>query len=60
MQPGPLRAAFVPRWAVSGTMAKDFLKDTRDDYDVIVIGSGLAGLTSANILARARPFRAAA
>lgn len=34
-------------------MAKDFLKDTRDSYDVAVIGSGLAGLTSANILARA-------
>lgn len=34
-------------------MAKDFLKDTKDQYDVIVIGSGLAGLTSANILARA-------
>lgn len=34
-------------------MPKDFLKDCRDSYDVIVIGSGLAGLTSANILARA-------
>jgi len=34
-------------------MAKDFLKDTRDHYDVVVIGSGLAGLTSANTLARA-------
>lgn len=34
-------------------MPKDFLKDTRDSYDVIVIGSGLAGLTAANILARA-------
>jgi phytoene dehydrogenase-like protein len=34
-------------------MAKDFLKGARDYYDVVVIGSGLAGLTSANILARA-------
>jgi len=34
-------------------MSKDFLKDARDFYDVVVIGSGLAGLTSANILARA-------
>ena len=34
-------------------MPRDFLKDTRDFYDVVVIGSGLAGLTSANILARA-------
>tara|TARA_B100000029_G_scaffold419238_2_gene424668 strand:+ start:3054 stop:4484 length:1431 start_codon:yes stop_codon:yes gene_type:complete len=34
-------------------MPRDFLKDTRDHYDVVVIGSGLAGLTSANILARA-------
>ncbi|MFO1020382.1 MAG: NAD(P)/FAD-dependent oxidoreductase [Planctomycetales bacterium] len=33
-------------------MARDFLKDVQDQYDVIVIGSGLAGLTSANILAR--------
>lgn len=33
-------------------MARDFLKGVRDFYDVIVIGSGLAGLTSANILAR--------
>jgi len=34
-------------------MPKDFLKDTEDNYDIVVIGSGLAGLTSANILARA-------
>jgi phytoene dehydrogenase-like protein len=33
-------------------MAKDFLKETRDSYDVIVIGSGLAGLTGANVLAK--------
>lgn len=34
-------------------MPKDFLKNCRDEYDVIVIGSGLAGLTSANTLAKA-------
>jgi all-trans-retinol 13,14-reductase len=33
-------------------MPRDFLKGTQDEYDVAVIGSGLAGLTSANILAR--------
>lgn len=33
-------------------MSKDFLQGVREHYDVIVIGSGLAGLTSANILAR--------
>jgi all-trans-retinol 13,14-reductase len=33
-------------------MPKDFLKNVRDEYDVVVIGSGLGGLTSANILAR--------
>lgn len=34
-------------------MAKDFLEGVRDSYDVIVIGSGLAGLTGANTLAKA-------
>ena len=34
-------------------MPKDFLKGVRDKYDVVVIGSGLAGLTAANTLARA-------
>jgi len=33
-------------------MARDWLKDTKPQYDVIVIGSGLAGLTSANMLAK--------
>src|SRR5690606_18411660 len=33
-------------------MPKDFLKNIRDRYDVVVIGSGLAGLTGANVLAK--------
>ncbi|TWT95901.1 hypothetical protein Pla108_29780 [Botrimarina colliarenosi] len=33
-------------------MPKDFLAGAQDHYDVVVIGAGLAGLTSANILAR--------
>ncbi len=34
-------------------MPKDFLQGAADEYDVVVIGSGLAGLTAANILGRA-------
>lgn len=34
-------------------MPKDFLEGVRDSYDCVVIGSGLAGMTAANMLARA-------
>src|SRR5918995_252281 len=34
-------------------MAYDWLKDIDDHYDVVVIGSGLGGLTGANVLAKA-------
>ncbi len=33
-------------------MAKDWLKDVDDYYDVVVVGSGLGGLTGANYLAK--------
>ncbi len=33
-------------------MAKDWLEGVKDEYDVVVIGSGLGGLTSANVLAK--------
>src|SRR3954466_15054851 len=34
-------------------MPKDFLAGAKDEYDVVVIGSGLAGMTAANVLGRA-------
>lgn len=34
-------------------MPRDFLQGCQDEYDVVVIGSGLAGLTAANVLGRA-------
>ena len=34
-------------------MPRDFLAGTLPEYDVVVIGSGLAGMTTANILGRA-------
>ena len=34
-------------------MAYDWLKGVADEYDIIVIGSGLGGLTGANVLAKA-------
>lgn len=33
-------------------MAKNWLEGVEDEYDVVVIGSGLGGLTSANVLAK--------
>ncbi len=33
-------------------MPKDFLQGKQSEYDVVVIGSGLGGLTTANVLAR--------
>ncbi len=33
-------------------MAYDWLKDIEDHYDIVVIGSGLGGLTGANVLAK--------
>ncbi len=34
-------------------MPRDFLQGVKQQYDVVVIGSGLGGLTAANVLARA-------
>src|SRR6478672_2127424 len=50
--PGP-RSSFIAPSSSFHFMPRDFLQGVRDEYDCIVIGSGLAGLTSANTLARA-------
>jgi phytoene dehydrogenase-like protein len=47
---GTLRAKYEPRRGLF--MPKDFLQGARERYDAIVIGSGLAGMTAANTLAR--------
>ncbi len=46
----PIAAVFPKPQTI---MAKDWLQGVERFYDVIVIGSGLGGLTSANILAKA-------
>ena len=33
-------------------MAKDWLAGTKESYDIVVVGSGLGGLTAANVLAK--------
>ena len=42
-----VKASFTAR-----LMGKDWLDGVKDEYDVVVIGSGLGGLTSANVLAK--------
>ena len=42
-----VKASFTAR-----LMGKDWLNGVKDEYDVVVIGSGLGGLTSANVLAK--------
>jgi phytoene dehydrogenase-like protein len=46
---------FLPRPHISApfAMPKDPLEGLRDQYDVVVIGGGLGGMTAANVLARA-------
>jgi len=51
--PFVLFQSFPTLFPNGAVMPRDFLAGASDSYDVVVIGSGLAGLTSANILARA-------
>jgi phytoene dehydrogenase-like protein len=45
-------STFYKRGKKRELMSQDWSKDLKAEYDVIVIGSGLAGLTCANMLAR--------
>jgi succinate dehydrogenase/fumarate reductase flavoprotein subunit len=38
-------------------MPRDFLKDAKDEYDVVVIGSGLAGAMATTLPANQLIFR---
>ena len=51
----PFRLPIAGEWATPSAydMAKDWLDGVEEEYDVVVIGSGLGGLTSANVLAKA-------
>jgi len=44
----------MPKVVFDGSiMSRNWLKGVQDKYDVIIIGSGLGGLTAANTLAKA-------
>ena len=44
--------ALISKSQTLNIMAKDWLEGIEDEYDVVVVGSGLGGLTGANYLAK--------